>query len=270
MNVSRRKRAGRRWVLTVGIDEESPLELRDQLIERAVGAADGSASELIRRSRHASTYKIYAQAGGERLEAFAKVIDPPSGFERITRLFRGDYGARLAHITREFVGAGLEAPAVLLYGRDRATGRELIVTHRAEGQGPLRTLVLVRGSLRHKREILRGLGRAIARLHRAGFVHGDLTPFNILFTRSESPRFTFIDNERTRRNVMFGLKRQQLRNLIQLGRFDLPGLTRADRVRVYRAYEVAMTGHNRRRSVRRAAAMLNRRLARDRLAAQSR
>jgi hypothetical protein len=270
MNLVWRNRPDAQWSLTIALDDEVSPELRDQLIERAVAAANGPAAESIRRSRHASTYRIAPQAHGERLDAYVKVLDPPRGFERITRLLGGYSGARLAHITRELAGAGLDAPAVLLYGRHRATGREIIVTHRADGEGPLRTLALLAGSIRQKRAILRGLGRAIARLHRAGFVHGDLTPFNILFIRGEPPRFTFLDNERTRRNVMFALKRQQLRNLVQLGRFDLPGITRADRIRVYRAYEHALTGQKRRRSVRRAATMLNRRLARDRLAAQSR
>jgi hypothetical protein len=265
MSPARRRRPGGQWTLTVALDDQVPEDLRDRLIERAVAAANGPAGEVIRRSRHARTLKIVPQAHGERLEAYVKVLDPPQGLERITRLLGGESGARLAHITRELIGAGFRAPEVLLYGRHRASGREFVVTNRVEGKGPLRTLASLGNSVRHKRAVLRALGQAVARLHRAGFVHGDLTPFNILFTCDETPRFTFIDNERTRRNVMFGLKRRQLRNLVQLGRFDLPGITRADRVRVYRAYEYAMTGRNRRRALRLMAAMLNRRLERDRL-----
>jgi hypothetical protein len=264
MDASGGKRAGGRWRLTVALGDEVSPELRDQLVERAIEAANGPAGGSIRRSRHAATFNIQPQAQTERLDAFVKVIDAPRGFERIKRLLRGNAGVRVARITRELAGAGLEAPAVLLYGADRASGREIIVTHRAGGDGPLRTLGLLAGSIAHKRAILRALGREVARLHRAGFVHGDLTPFNVLFVCGEPPGFTFLDHERTRRNLMFALKRRQLRNLVQLGRFDLPGITRADRMRFYRAYEFALTGRNRRRSVRRAAAMLNRRLARDR------
>lgn len=261
-----RRRTGRQWILTDLLDEEMPADLRDRLIEQAVAAAEGPSGELVRRSRRARTLKIAPQAHGERIEVFVRVLEPPIGLERIARMVGGLSGARLAHITRELAGAGLGAPAVLLYGRDRSSGREFIVTDRAEGEGPLRALTSLSGSPKRKREVLRELGRTIARLHRAGFVHGDLTPFNILFHCGESPGFAFIDNERTQRNVMFGLKRRQLRNLVQLGRFDLPGITRADRVRVYRAYEYVMTGRNRRRTIRRMATMLNRRIERDRMA----
>jgi hypothetical protein len=257
------KRAGGRWRLTLALGEEVSPELRDQLVEQAIAAVNGSGGESVRRSRHASTFNIAPRARAERLDAFVKVIDAPRGFERIKRLLRGNAGARVARITRELAGAGLEAPAILLHGADRASRREIIVTHRADGHGPLKTLSLLAGSTAHKRMILRALGREVARLHRGGFVHGDLTPFNILFRCGEPPGFTFLDHERTRRNLMLALKRRQMRNLVQLGRFALPGITRADRMRFYRAYEFALTGQNRRRSVRRAAAMLNRRLARD-------
>jgi hypothetical protein len=116
----------------------------------------------------------------------------------------------------------------------------------------------------HKRALLHALGEEVARLHRAGFVHGDLTPYNVVVERVEPPRFVFIDHERTRRTPSVGRMRYRLRNLVQLGRLEFPGLTRADRVRVLRAYADAFVVRNPRRLKRRAASMLARRLERDR------
>ena len=103
----------------------------------------------------------------------------------------------------------------------------------------------------------------IARLHRAGFVHGDLTPFNIFFVDDAPARFLLLDHERTRRNFPIGRYRRNLRNLVQLGRFSLPGLSRSDRLRVIHAYGAAMGSHDPRRMIRRVSKLLEARLVRD-------
>jgi serine/threonine protein kinase len=83
-----------------------------------------------------------------------------------------------------------------------------------------------------KRELLGALGRAVAGLHAAGFVHGDLVPSNVL---ARDDGFVLLDHDRTRRGrllVWWGARR----NLVQLGRFVVPGLRAADRMRVLCAY----------------------------------
>jgi hypothetical protein len=80
--------------------------------------------------------------------------------------------------------------------------------------------------------LLRRLGAEIARLHGAGFVHGDLVPPNLRVT---GERFVFLDNDRTRRSRLL-VHLAGRRNLVQLGRFVVPGLTLADRARVLAAY----------------------------------
>jgi hypothetical protein len=79
-----------------------------------------------------------------------------------------------------------------------------------------------------KRDLLRRLGIEVARLHAAGFVHGDLVPPNL---RWRDGTFVFLDNDRTRRGWL-GARR----NLVQLGRFVVPGVTASDRARVLHAY----------------------------------
>ena len=184
-----------------------------------------------RRSRNASSFRSTTGSGQVSAEVFIKVIEPPHGIDRLKAILRGSRVAHVARITEKLNTAGFAAPPVLLFGREEATGRELLLTPVVNDDGPFRAL---EGTLAQKRAMLRALGTELARLHRAGFIHGDLTPYNLFIARA--PRFTFIDHERTRRTFPIGRRRRQLRNLVQLGRFDLPSLSRTDRMRVLRAY----------------------------------
>jgi hypothetical protein len=94
-------------------------------------------------------------------------------------------------------------------------------------------------------------------------VHGDLTPFNIFFVRSEPPRFVLIDHERTRGLGLVGRRRRALRNLVQLGRFVLPGVGKTDRMRILAGYTAMLERRERRRLRRQVNAMLLRRIRRD-------
>lgn len=165
-------------------------------------------------------------------------------------------------MTAALRAAGFSVPPVLLHGAHRESHRELVVTARADGDGPILALRGLAGSITAKRGILRALGSEIGRLHLAGFIHGDLTPFNVRIVVDEPLRFAFIDNDRTRRNILFARERHRLRNLVQLGRFALPGITRTDRMRVFRAYEAALHRYHSRSLERRVAAMLRRRMQR--------
>jgi len=109
--------------------------------------------------------------------------------------------------------------------------------------------------------VLRALGAEVARLHRAGFVHGDLTPYNIFVANGPPVRFSLIDHERTARPRL-DWERRRLRNLVQLCRFDLEGMGRTDRLRVVDAYGRAMSDAPR-RLMRRVARMVRARRLRD-------
>ncbi|HVC44162.1 MAG TPA: lipopolysaccharide kinase InaA family protein [Candidatus Binataceae bacterium] len=257
------EREGWRLSLT---DGGLPAAVREELIGCALAAARGTRGAPRRRSRHARTWQAKLGAPAE-LEIFIKLLDAPRGRELLKRWVRGPRSAHVARITQALADAGFNVPPVIAIGMEAATGRELIVAPRAEGEGPLRTLAALRSRpLAHKRAVLRALGAEIARLHRCGFVHGDLTPFNIFFVRAEPPRFVLIDHERTRRLVMPGRGRVRLRNLVQLGRFALPGISTTDRMRVFDGYAVRLAKAARRRLARRAHALLGRRIRRDGLA----
>ena len=250
----------------------------EPLIAIALAAANGRCGPLIRRSQRATTYRanIPPNAAGEFI---VKVLDRPRGADALKQIWRGPRAAHVARVTAQLNAAGFGAPAVLIHGVERDGGRELIVMERAAGDGPFRALEAVARAPAHKQALMRALGAEIARMHRAGFVHGDLTPYNMFVVRGEPPGFVFVDHERTRRSFFIGRYRRQLRNLVQLGRFDLPGVSRSDRMRALHAYASELGWQNGRsfqygrswqhgrswRALRRrVAAMIGRRLARDR------
>lgn len=250
------------WRLLVADAGLTP-ELREAVIARSLEAARGALGAPKRRSRHASTWQIRIGSRAD-LEIFIKVLDAPRGFAVVKRMLRGGRANHVASITQRLNDSAFLAPPILLHGHALASASEIMVTPRADGDGPLRTLRALRaGPLNRKRAVLHALGAEIARLHRCGFVHGDLTPFNIFFIPAEPPRFVLIDHERTRRAGLLGRRRQMLRNLVQLGRFDLPSVTATDRMRVVAGYVHTLQRRERRMLVRRVNAMLRRRIARD-------
>lgn len=239
--------------------------MREAVIAKALAAARGELGAPRRRSRHASTWQI--RIGGPiALEIFVKIIEPGGALGRIKRRLRGPRAEHVARVVGMLADSGFAAPPIILRGAERGFGREMIVAPRAEGDGPLRTLAAFGarpGGVARKRAAMRALGAEIARLHRCGFIHGDLTPFNIFIVPAEPPRFVFIDHERTRRAGPLGKRRRMLRNLAQLGHFALPGVTATDRMRVLSGYAAGLDRERRRAAMRRAAAMVARRIRRD-------
>lgn len=178
-----------------------------------LAAAAGSAA---RASRHARTVPLPA-AGGT---LFVKTWTAPGGWRAARALSMGD----------ALAAAGLGAPEVVAVARRGGAG--LLVTRDVGGEDLLAAVARRRGARRDKRALLRRLGAEVARLHRAGFVHGDLVPPNI---RVVGEGFVFLDNDRTRRSRLL-VRLVGRRNLVQLGRFVVPGVTLTDRARVLAAY----------------------------------
>jgi Ser/Thr protein kinase RdoA (MazF antagonist) len=167
---------------------------------------------------------------------------------------------------RALASAGFAAPVALLVGRSGRAG--LLVTADTGGEDLLVALARLASpgddTRVRKRDLLRRLGREVARLHAAGFVHGDLVPPNL---RWRDGTFVFLDNDRTHRGWP-GARR----NLVQLGRFVVPGVTASDRARVLHAYASAR-GLDRRRRHRLGAWVMRKIMARrcaiDRIPAET-
>jgi serine/threonine protein kinase len=89
-----------------------------------------------------------------------------------------------------------------------------------------------------KRDSLRRLAEQVRRLHRLGFVHGDLVASNIFVSKTDGGgyRFVFMDNDRTRHYAPGLPQTLWKRNLVQLNRFPLPGISLQDRMRFFYCY----------------------------------
>ncbi len=233
---------------------------RERLATLAIEVVAGRAGRQVRRSRAATT-RVAEFSDATPADIFFRILEPWRGAATLKSWFRSAGAEHIAQISAALAASGIGAPPVLLTARELATGREIVATARVAGFMVPRHLGPRRESLARKRMVLNALGAEVARLHRAGFVHGDLTPFNVFVMPGEPPPIVFIDHERTRR-PRFASARVRLRNLVQLGHFDLAGLSNTDRMRVWRAYCVA--GGAPATTLKRVAKMLTRRIARDR------
>jgi hypothetical protein len=253
-------RAG--WTLVIpGPAARFSPPLRRSLIDSAFAAIGGTLAVRVRRSRHAETwFEHFDHVGGP--DAYFKLLDPIRGLNRIRWLFKRRRAAHVASVSEHLRADGFGVPEIMLLGAERGGGREIIVTARVDGSNLAR--FLKRAPLAPRRAVLHALGAELARLHRAGYIHGDLTPFNIFVTAIEPPQFVFIDHERTRRTILSRLERPRIRNLVQLGHLELGPVTNTDRLRVWCGYAAAFSPRRRRAMRRRVAAMLAARMGLER------
>jgi len=181
-----------------------------------------------RTSRHARTVRVAGPGG----TLFVKHWEAPGAW-RAWRAFRMGEALR---------GTGFAAPEPVLIASRGGAG--LLVTRDVGGEELLAAAGRLGTQKAAKRRLLRRLGAEVARLHGAGFVHGDLVPTNV---RVCGDAFVFLDNDRTRRSALL-VALTARRNLVQLGRFVVPRLTATDRARVLVAYAAGRgLGRGRRR-----------------------
>jgi hypothetical protein len=202
-------------------------------------------------------------------DVYFKVIDAVGSRLGSGQIFKGSRAAHVARISRRLRADGIGVPEILLLGAEQRGGRELVVTARVEGRSVPRHLRSKHETLAAKRVVLRALGAEVARFHRAGYLHGDLTPYNIFIVGVDPPKFVFIDHDRTRHTILSRFERPRMRNLVQLGHIDLKTITNTDRMRVWCGYSTAMPPRRRRAARRRVASMLQARIARNRDLAHS-
>ena len=186
---------------------------------------DVAASGVGRRSRHARCVPVEG--------VFVKAYPAPAG-DKATHAWRVGDALR---------AAGFVVPVVLLVATKETAG--LLVTADVGGTDLLSHLATLCASTRRgaRRQLLRALGAEVARLHAAGFVHGDLVPSNIQVVGAG---FVFLDHDRTRQSRLL-VQVAARRNLVQLGRFVVPGVSMTDRWRVLVTYAAARGWSSRRR-----------------------
>jgi serine/threonine protein kinase len=161
-------------------------------------------------------------------------------------LFRDSKALRASRQAKALSELGFHVPLAVAAGEERSfrlLKRSFLLTSAIRGS-PLPlflsghcSLPLDPAGLRKKRKHLRDLALEISRLHECGFVHGDLVPSNIL-VRAEQEELTFfyMDHDRTRRYAVWFPQLLWRRNLVQLNRFVLPGISLQDRMRFLSFY----------------------------------
>jgi serine/threonine protein kinase len=201
-------------------------------------------------SGHPRTVPIdFAQAG----PVFLKIFYRQSPVASFKDFFRYSRAVRALRVTERLAASGFAVPIAMAAGEERHGGvlrRSFLVTLPVNGlalpvflRDQLDKSGAVSLSLREKRRILAALAQELRKLHDLGFIHGDLVPGNIFVAAAgEQPvQFVFMDNDRTRRYPVW-LARYLLarylwrRNLVQLNRFPLAGISLQDRMRFFHAY----------------------------------
>jgi hypothetical protein len=193
---------------------------------------------------------------------FVKLFFATAVFGSLKDCFRRSKAVRALFMAEDLPGFGFNAPIAIGAGEQRCSAllrRSFLVTLPVRGcslpqylrdhlNNPPADL-----PLRQKRESVARLAMQIRKFHDLGFVHGDLVPGNIFvtFEPSGTGRFCFMDNDRTRRYPMWLRQRLWRRNLIQLNRFPLAGISLQDRMRFFHAYvNLDRLGPNERKLVR--------------------
>jgi serine/threonine protein kinase len=198
-------------------------------------------------AKHPQTLELRDAAVSGADHLYLKVFHARRGIVGLKDLFRRSKAFRSLRMNAALADAGFAAPAAIGAGELRVHGRlrrAFILSPAMEGAPAPVFLRNQQGTsarrlaLAEKRRALKELALLIRRLHRLGFVHGDLVPSNILVSEigGAGVRFVFMDNDRTRRFPPWLAQTLWKRNLVQLNRFPLPGISLQDRIRFFRCY----------------------------------
>ena len=260
-----------KWKLLVQPAQWS-RELWEEVLRQSAGTARGEI--------HPETKQFCYPQGKKGREYYLKIYHRSHPFGTIKDLFRQSKSFRALKQGLALAEHGFHAPFAVAAGEERdcrLLKRAFLLTVRIDGSSiPFylrehHAVPLSLPALREKRDSLKKLALEIGRLHRLGFVHGDLVPSNI-FVRTEEKgvSFFYMDNDRTRRYPVWLFQRLWMRNLVQLNRFVLPGVSLQDRMRFLKSYLGDKTwGRKERRLARQLEKRTReRRLECDRIAAQ--
>lgn len=187
-------------------------------------------------SLHARVARIRTDAGDFYFKAFL----PRDWFESSKARLRGSRAQRCVDSTRELLAAGFSVPGIVAADTTGQVPWVVMESARGVAWGDCLASFLAcqrnPEQLRRKWQLIAALGAEVGRLHRLGFVHGDLRPSNVLVDiNAPTPRFHFIDNERSRRPLRLPT-RERLRNLVQINLLGPKQWTRRDRLRFLYAY----------------------------------
>lgn len=139
--------------------------------------------------------------------------------ERLKWLLRPARSVWVWRMHRAMERAGLRVPCVVLAVRRRRGllwDEDLLVTEAVDGCG-LGSLLRDTADAAERRRLLTQVGRAVAELHNAGFLHGDLATNNLIISQASGDvSVAFIDNDRTQQWPIHPPRWVCRRNLAQI------------------------------------------------------
>jgi hypothetical protein len=198
-------------------------------------------------SKHPQTFELASGGDNESRPLYLKVFYPPPGIVILKNLLRKSKATRFLHQGLALSKSGFHAPVTIAVGEKRrwpfsqlafvltvGVGGQSLVSYLHDGWSGRRP----RPALAEKRNALQCLAELIRKFHDLGFIHGDLVPSNlfILDRQSGGFEFCFMDNDRTQHYPRWLPQSLWKRNLVQLNRFPLPGISLQDRLRFFLAY----------------------------------
>jgi tRNA A-37 threonylcarbamoyl transferase component Bud32 len=198
--------------------------------------------EQVASSEGSRVWRIELSFGASTRRVYLKEYVTRSWLDRVKHLARANRARRATQGSLLLARAGLKTPEIVavstLRQRCFLATVEVADAHPAHEYFRAGCQPYASSTLRERRQILRQLGCEIGRMHRAGIVHGDLRPGNILIRRNgKNWEFFFIDNERTKRWPRIPRK-LRLKNLVQINM--LPDeISNTDRLRFFQAYMLA-------------------------------
>jgi len=199
------------------------------------------------RSKHPQTVALRLLSQNREEQYYLKVFRPAARSAAWKDLFRASKAFRAWRQGTELAQAGFAVPLTIAAGEQRhgrLLSRAFILSQKLDGQ-PVPLLLrdmIDRGEkkavLNAKRSAIKQIAVLVRRFHQYGFVHGDLVATNLFVSNAAGGEHTFyfMDNDRTRRYPIWLPQSLWKRNLIQLNRMPLPGITLQDRMRFFRAY----------------------------------
>lgn len=193
--------------------------------------------EEIKNSPHRAIFRVRLP----EIDCHIKHYTPGDWRSRVRELLRGCKARREFALAERLADLGIATPAPIGWGRETdGLGSKScwLITRTVPGRSLLELLETESLPPAERQRLAESLGRFLALLHRAGVIHQDLHPGNILVT--PSGEFSLLDLHCVRLSLPVSWK-QRRENMIVFNRFFMLRASRCDRLRFWQAYSAGST-----------------------------